>query len=80
MNSSIEAMAKTEFDSDAYNGHLFDIQHLLDPQNRHDCGGFAGMFFSGMEEEWAEATYEERIVIIGQYIDAQSEWIKGDDT
>jgi hypothetical protein len=78
MNNSIEAMAKTEFDAPDFNGHLFDIQDALDPHDRHDCGGFAGMYFSGMDDEWMEATYEERIVIIRQYIDAQSEWIKGD--
>jgi len=72
---SIEAMAKTEFDAPDFNGHLFDIQDALDPQNRHDCGGFAGMYFGGMDDEWRESTYLERVTIIRQYIDAQTDWI-----
>lgn len=76
--SSIEAMAKTEFDAPEFNRHLFDIQDALDPQGRHDCGGFAGRFFSGMEEDWAEATDEDRMAIIREYIENQIEHIEGE--
>mgnify|MGYP003116115197 FL=1 len=69
MKKYIDALADTQdMEAPEFNEYLAVIQSKLDPENQHDCGGFASVFFSGIADDWATYTYETRRNTILEYI------------
>ena len=66
-----------DMESPEFHGYLAQIQDRLDPNREHDCGGFASIFFSGIE--WSEMNNNERLNTVECYVAQQREWIKEGD-
>lgn len=64
-----ELLANQVFDSDEWNLALAAIQDEMGVTD----GGWASLFFSGRETEWAESTLEERLALIDEYVSEEED-------
>lgn len=70
MKDLIEAVTRaSDLESDEFNNALADLQNEIGVSD----GGWASLFFSGMEEEWTDATLEERASLVRQYISEEED-------